>query len=84
MPMPRKQKIEKLIMRKVATSRKSKNHNRQSKTRHISVRLVFDCDFEDALLTVADPGGKSLGNCPPQTSVAPLCHKCAPFWCPWK
>jgi len=25
------------MMRKVATSRKSKNHNRQSKTRHISV-----------------------------------------------
>jgi len=31
-----KAKIEKLMMRKVATSRKSKNHNRQSKTRHIS------------------------------------------------
>jgi len=30
-------KIEKLMMRKVATSRKSKNHNRQSKLRHISV-----------------------------------------------
>jgi len=26
MPMQRKQKIEKLLMRKVATSRKSKNH----------------------------------------------------------
>jgi len=37
MPMQRKQKIEKLMMRKVATSRKSKNHNHQSKTRHISV-----------------------------------------------
>jgi len=37
MPMQRKQKIEKLMMKKVATSRKSKNHNRQSKTRHISV-----------------------------------------------
>jgi len=30
------------LMKKVATSRKSKNHNRQSKTRHISVcyRLI--------------------------------------------
>ena len=37
MPMQRKQKIEKLMMRKVATSRKSKNHNRQSKPRHITV-----------------------------------------------
>jgi len=37
MPKQRKQKIEKLTMRKVATSNKSKNHNRQWKTRHISV-----------------------------------------------
>ena len=33
--------------------------------------------------------GGSLGQLSPQTSVAPpwmapLCHKCAPFWCPWK
>jgi len=40
-PMQRKQKIEKLMLRKVATSKKSKNHNRQ-------LMLVFDCDFEDA------------------------------------
>jgi len=33
----KKTKNRKLMMRKVATSRKSKNHNRQSKTRHISV-----------------------------------------------
>jgi len=39
MPMQSKQKIEILMMRNVATSRKSKNHNRQSKTRHISVCL---------------------------------------------
>jgi len=37
MPMQTKQKIEKLMMRKAVTSRKSKDHNRQSKTRHISV-----------------------------------------------
>jgi len=37
MPMQRKQKIENLMIRKMVTSRKSKNHNRQSKTRHISV-----------------------------------------------
>jgi len=30
MPMQRKQKIEKLTMRKAATSSESKNHNRQS------------------------------------------------------
>jgi len=47
--MQRKQKIEKLMMRKVATSRKSKNHNRQLKHKtHFSL-LVFDCDFEGAL-----------------------------------
>jgi len=33
----KKAKIENLMMRKVATSRKSKNHNRQSNKRHISV-----------------------------------------------
>jgi len=32
-----KESKKKLMMRKVATSRKSKNHNRQSKARHISV-----------------------------------------------
>jgi len=37
MPMQRKQKMEKLMMRKVATRRKSKDHNQQSKTGHISV-----------------------------------------------
>jgi len=37
MSAQRKQEIEKLMIRKVATSRKSKNHNRQSKPRHISV-----------------------------------------------
>jgi len=36
-PMQRKQKIEKLMMRMVTTSGKGKNHNRQSKIRHISV-----------------------------------------------
>jgi len=35
--MQRKQKIEKLMMRNLVTRRKSKNHNGQSKTRHISV-----------------------------------------------
>jgi len=35
--MQRKQKIEKLTMSKVATSSESKNHNRQSQPRHISV-----------------------------------------------
>jgi len=33
----KKVKIEKLMMRKVATSTKCKKHNRQSKTRHNSV-----------------------------------------------
>jgi len=37
MPKQRQQKIDKLRMKNVATSRKSKNHNRQSKTRHTSV-----------------------------------------------
>jgi len=38
MPMQSKQKIiEKSIMRKAATGRKSNNHNQQSKTRHVSV-----------------------------------------------
>jgi len=32
MPMQSKQKLEKLMMNKVATSRKSKNHNPQSNT----------------------------------------------------
>jgi len=49
MPVQRKQKIEKLLMRKVATSRKSTNHNRQSNKTRFSL-LVFDYDFEDALL----------------------------------
>jgi len=34
----KEEKIEKITMRKVATSRKIKNHNRQSKARHTSVR----------------------------------------------
>jgi len=37
MPMQSKQKLEKLMMKKVATSRKSKNHNPQWNTWHISV-----------------------------------------------
>jgi len=48
MPMQRKQKIEKLMIRKVLTNIKSTNHNRQSK--QDTFQLVFDCDFEDALL----------------------------------
>jgi len=33
----KKAKHRKVMLRKVVTSRKSKNHNRQSKTRHICV-----------------------------------------------
>jgi len=46
MPMQRKQKIEKLVIRKVETSRKSKNHSRidnkkQDTFQFVSVWLRF-------------------------------------------
>jgi len=37
-------------MKKVATSKKSKSHNRERKTRNISVLWVFDRGLQDALL----------------------------------
>jgi len=38
------------MMRKVATSRKSKNHNPQLKNKTNFSLLAFYCDFEGALL----------------------------------
>jgi len=44
------EQIGKVILRKVATSRKSKTHHRKLKNKTNLRLLVFDCDVQDALL----------------------------------
>jgi len=50
----------------------------------ITMASYFRCNFNTVLhLCSGGSSGGSLGQMSHPKPVAPLCHKCASFWCPW-